>query len=102
VIAVAAIDSSGRLASFSNYGSSTVDLGAPGVAVYSTTAFNTYSSYSGTSMATPHVSGAAALYAATHSVRGAALKQAILNAVTPTASLAGKTVTGGRLNASAF
>jgi subtilisin family serine protease len=102
VIAVAAITSSGGLASFSNYGQTTVDLGAPGVGVYSTTAFNTYSSYSGTSMATPHVSGAAALYAATHSERGSALKSAILSAVTPTASLNGKTVTGGRLNAAGF
>ena len=52
VIAVAAIKSDGTLASFSNYGSQTVDLGAPGVGVWSTTAYNTYSSYSGTSMAT--------------------------------------------------
>lgn len=102
VIAVAAISSNGTLASFSNYGPTTVDLGAPGVSITSTTAFNTYSSYSGTSMATPHVSGAVALYASTHSVRGAALKQAILAATTPTASLAGKTVTGGRLNAGGF
>jgi len=102
VIAVAAITSSGGLASFSNYGKTTVDLGAPGVGVWSTTAFNTYSSYSGTSMATPHVSGAAALYAATHGERGDTLKSAILAAVTPTASLNGKTVTGGRLNASGF
>ncbi len=102
VIAVAAINSSGGLASFSNYGPTTVDIGAPGVGVYSTTAFNTYSSYSGTSMATPHVSGAAALYAATHSVRGAALKSAILGAAVSTPSLQGKTVTGGRLNVSGF
>ncbi len=102
VIAVAAIRSDGTLASFSNYGAKTVDIGAPGVAVWSTTAFNTYSSYSGTSMATPHVSGGAALYAAIHNARGSALKQAILGAAVPTASLAGKTVTGGRLNVSDF
>jgi subtilisin family serine protease len=102
VVAVAAINSSGGLASFSNYGSNTVDLGAPGVGIISTTAYNTYSSYSGTSMATPHVSGAAALYAATHPARGAALRDAILAATVPTPSLAGKTVTGGRLNAAGF
>ncbi len=102
VIAVAALRSDGTLASFSNYGAKTVDLAAPGSGVYSTTAFDTYSSYSGTSMATPHVSGGAALYAATHADRGASLKAAILNSVAPTASLAGKTVTGGRLNVSGF
>jgi subtilisin family serine protease len=105
VIAVAAIDSSGNLASFSQYGATTVDLGAPGVGVWSTTAYNGYSSYNGTSMATPHVTGAAALYAAAHPGSSAAsIKTAILDAAkaTPTASLAGKTVTGGRLNVSGF
>jgi len=102
VIAVAAITSSGARSSFSNYGLKTVDLGAPGSGIYSTTAYNTYSSYSGTSMATPHVSGGAALYAATHTDRGAALKNALLASTVPTASLDGKTVTGGRLNVSGF
>jgi subtilisin family serine protease len=103
VIAVAAIDKTGALASFSQYGARTVDLGAPGVGVWSTTAFNTYSSYSGTSMATPHVTGAAALYKSTHPTATAAqIKSAILSSVTPTASLTGRTVTGGRLNAAGF
>ena len=102
VIAVAAIRSDGSLSSFSNYGATTVDLGAPGSGVYSTTAYNTYSSYSGTSMATPHVTGGAALYAATHTARGAALRTAILSSTVPTGSLSGKTVTGGRLNVSGF
>ena len=105
VIAVAAITSSGALASFSNYGAETVDIGAPGSGVWSTTAFNTYSSYGGTSMATPHVTGGAALYAASHPAATAAdIKAAILNAakLTPTLSLADKTVTGGRLNVGGF
>ena len=105
VIAVAAINSTGGLASFSNYGATAVDLGAPGVGVWSTTASNTYSSYSGTSMATPHVTGGAALYAAAHPGENAAqIKAAILAAAqaTPTSSLNGKTVTGGRLNVSGF
>jgi len=102
VIAVAALRSDGTLASFSNYGASTVDLAAPGSGVYSTTAYNTYSSYSGTSMATPHVSGGAALFAASNTARGEALKDAILAIAVPTASLTGKTVTGARLNVSGF
>jgi len=110
IISVAAIGSGGLLASFSNYGLTTVDLGAPGVGIYSTVpvlqggqVVGSYASYSGTSMATPHVSGAVALYASLHPGTSAAkIKKAILNKTLPTASLAGKTVTGGRLDVSKF
>ncbi|HUE74874.1 MAG TPA: S8 family serine peptidase [Pirellulaceae bacterium] len=103
VIAVAAIDKYGSLASFSNYGSTTVDVGAPGVGIYSTLPNNTYGGYSGTSMATPHVTGALVLYAAANPGASAeAIRSAVLTAAqnTPTASLAGATATGGRLNVS--
>jgi subtilisin family serine protease len=103
VIAVAAITSSGSRSAFSNYGATTVDIGAPGSGVNSTTAYNTYSSYGGTSMATPHVTGGAALYAAANPTATAAqIRQAILGSAVPTASLSGITVTGGRLNVSGF
>ncbi|ACO44983.1 S8 family peptidase [Deinococcus deserti] len=103
VIAVAAIDKTGALARFSNYGAKTVDVGAPGVAVMSTLPTNTYGSYNGTSMATPHVSGGAALYASTNA--GATARQirdAITSSALFTTSLNGKTVTNGRLNVSGF
>lgn len=103
VIAVASLNSNGTMSSFSNYGANTVDLGAPGAGVYSTVPTNSYASYSGTSMATPHVTGAIALYAKNHKGLSAAqLKAAILGSTTATPSLAGKTVTGGRLNVSGF
>lgn len=103
VIAVASITSSGAKSSFSNYGATSVDIGAPGSSIYSCLAYNTYGSYSGTSMATPHVTGGAALYASTHAGASAAsIKNAILSSAVPTASLSGKCVTGGRLNVSAF
>jgi subtilisin family serine protease len=104
IISVAAIDKSGNLASWSNYGKTSVDLGAPGVSIWSTVpgknGSSTYSSYSGTSMAAPHVTGAAALYAAAHPTVTSAvtIKEAILSAVVQTGSLSNKTVTGGRLN----
>jgi subtilisin family serine protease len=107
IIAVAAITSTGALASYSNYGSSTVDIGAPGSGIISTVPSrnltSAYASYSGTSMATPHVTGGAALYAASNpTASAAAIKLAILNSAVPTASLSGKCVTGGRLNLSGF
>jgi subtilisin family serine protease len=107
IIAVAAITSSGGRASFSNYGATKVDIGAPGSGIYSTVPTRSngsgYSSYSGTSMATPHVTGACALYASTHAGASAAtIKNAILSSAVPTTSLAGKCVSGGRLNVSGF
>jgi subtilisin family serine protease len=107
IIAVAAITSSGARASFSNYGATSVDLGAPGYGIYSTIpgSKNTsiYKSYNGTSMATPHVTGAAALYAASHpGASAASIKSAILASAVATSALAGKCVTGGRLNAGGF
>ncbi|MFN7946861.1 MAG: S8 family serine peptidase [Blastocatellia bacterium] len=101
VIAVASITSSGARSSFSNYGKTTVDLGAPGSGIYSTTPGNTYSSFSGTSMATPHVTGATALYKSVNPGATASdIKNAILNSAinTPTSSLNNITVTNGRLN----
>jgi len=110
IIAVASITSTGGLSSFSNYAATKVDLGAPGSGIYSSVPVKSgknvisgYANYSGTSMATPHVTGAVALYASTHpGASAAAIKAAILNSTTPTASLSGKCVTGGRLNVSAF
>ncbi|MDM7923762.1 MAG: S8 family serine peptidase [Pyrinomonadaceae bacterium] len=110
VIAVASITSTGGISSFSNYGATTVDIGAPGSGIWSTVpksskgnVISGYASYSGTSMATPHVSGAAALYAANHPGSTAAqIKNAILSSAVPTASLSGKVATGGRLNVSGF
>lgn len=98
VVAVAATNNRDALASFSNFGLSSVHLGAPGVSVLSTTRSNTYSYFSGTSMATPHVSGAAALILSTSALTTSQLKSQILNNVDPIPSLSGKTSSGGRLN----
>ena len=110
IIAVASIVKDGTLSSFSNYAATKVDIGAPGSGILSTVPVSSkgkvvsgYSTYSGTSMATPHVTGGAALYAASNPTATAAIiKAAILNSAVLTASLTGKCVTGGRLNVSSF
>src|SRR5207302_834452 len=98
VVAVAATDNTDALPGFSNFGSTSVHLGAPGVAILSTTRNNTYSYFSGTSVATPHVSGAALLVLSKCALDTASLKTLLLNNVDPIPSLSGMTVTGGRLN----
>lgn len=102
VIAVAATNRSNRLAAFSNYGSTTVDLAAPGAAILSTVPGGGYATFSGTSMATPYVTGTVALMAAANPRATAAeIRSALLSTVTPVAALSGKVATGGLLNAAA-
>jgi subtilisin family serine protease len=101
-ISVAATDSSNRLASFSNYGATTVHVAAPGVGIYSTVPNNGYASYSGTSMATPHVAGLVALMAAANpQATVAQIRSTILSTATTVSGLAGKCSTGGVINAAA-
>lgn len=99
IISVAATDRNDNKAGFSNYGAVSVDLGAPGVDILSTTPNNGYQTLSGTSMATPHVAGAVALiWGQSQAQSHMNVKAAIMDGVDPVASLAGITVTGGRLN----
>lgn len=100
IISVAATDNKDALASFSNYGAKSVDLGAPGVDIASTLPNNSYAYYSGTSMATPQVTGVAALLKSNNSsLDNGQIKDQILRSAEATSSLQGKTLTGGRLNA---
>jgi subtilisin family serine protease len=99
VIAVAATGWDGSLAGFSNYGATTVDLGAPGAAIYSTLPGGRYGSLSGTSQAAPQVSGAVArLAAAKPGISVAEVRTALFATVDKLPSLAGRVATGGRLN----
>ncbi|NBO90758.1 MAG: hypothetical protein EBV06_00330 [Planctomycetia bacterium] len=99
VIAVASSTNTDSLSSFSNYGATTVDLAAPGSNILSTTPNNTYSTYSGTSMATPHVAGAVALiWGQNPNLTYNEVVARILNNVDPVSGLTGKVKTGGRLN----
>lgn len=99
ILAVMAVDSAGNKASFSAYGLTSVDLGAPGVSVQSTVLGTGYSFFQGTSMATPHVTGGAALLWAYHpNLTMAEIKSRIVGHTKPLASLAGLCVSGGMLD----
>ncbi|HET6372607.1 MAG TPA: choice-of-anchor D domain-containing protein [Candidatus Polarisedimenticolia bacterium] len=100
LVSVAATDHKDNLAAFSNFGPSTVDLGAPGLSVLTTLLGGDYGPADGTSMAAPHVAGVAALVRALAPEIGvAALKQRLLDSTDAVPALAGVTVSGGRLNA---
>jgi thermitase len=100
VISVAALDRTDSLASFSNYGAKTVHVAAPGREIVSTWLGNAYREASGTSMATPYVSGVAALIVANEpNISVEKLKERVLKSVDKIDALNGKTVTGGRINA---
>lgn len=102
VIAVAAIDEAEHLAAFSEFGKKTVHLGAPGVLIESTVPHNLYDgTYSGTSMATPHVAGAAALiWANAGPVSATEIKKRILAHARTIDSLKDRCVSGGVLDIS--
>ena len=99
IISVAATNNLDELASFSNYGVTTVDLAAPGVGILSTTPGNRYQSFNGTSMAAPHVAGALALAWACHPDKTSTeIQDAMFGSVDALDSLDGAVATGGRLN----
>lgn len=102
VIAVASTTSSDTLSSFSQYGATSVDIGAPGSSIYSTYPTNSYATLSGTSMATPHVAGVVvSVYGQNTSWTYSQVRSRVLSTARPIAALSGKCVTGGVVNLAA-
>lgn len=100
VISVAALDRNDQLARFSNYGPKSVAIAAPGAEILSTWLGDAYEEKSGTSMATPVVSGVAALIIAENPrISVDDLRKRILASVDPLPALKGKILSGGRINA---
>jgi subtilisin family serine protease len=100
VISVAALDRHDQLASFSNYGAKSVAIAAPGKEILSTWLGNQYEEKSGTSMATPVISGVAALILAERPRMSIDdLRKRLMDSTDPIVALKGKTVSGGRINA---
>ncbi len=99
IVAVASTDRNDNLSSFSTYGPTTVDVAAPGSAILSTLPGNTYGSLSGTSMATPHVAGAAGLiWSLSPHLTISEVKQILLDSGESLPALAGKILSGKRIN----
>jgi subtilisin family serine protease/subtilisin-like proprotein convertase family protein len=102
IVSVAATDNTDHLASFSNFGPHTVSIAAPGVDILSTFPQNNYGSLSGTSLSTPEVTGVLALVWGQHpDWTYKQVIQQVLSTADPLPSLAGKLVSGGRLDAAA-
>lgn len=100
IISVAATDRTDNLAGFSNFGSTAVDLGAPGVRILSLIPNNRYQMMDGTSMAAPVVTGVASLVLSrSPDLPLTNLRTILLSSVDAVAALNGITVTGGRINA---
>ena len=100
VISVAASTSADTLASFSCYGRRTVHIAAPGHKILSTTKNGGYASYSGTSMATPHVTGVIGLLLANEGrLNPLDVRNRVMQTSEPVPALRGKTINGGRINA---
>lgn len=106
ILSVAAINNKGNLSSFSNFGARSVDVAAPGEGILSTFPIieenysTAYEYLDGTSMATPHVTGVAALVKSVNpSYNPAQIKDAIMRTTTKLSSLTGKVSTGGLVNA---
>jgi|GEM_PF-1207411 len=99
IVSVAASTDRDSLSSFSNYGRTTVDLAAPGSSILSTVKNGGYSTFSGTSMATPHVAGAIALLKSlVPGIPASEIKSQLLTTVDPLPALTTTTSSGGRLN----